>query len=1649
MSALNFPDDPADVGNVYVGDNGVTYDYVNGKWRGRTASPLGAANLGKFVIVDDPGLAILSTTGTGYDIVIAATQGEGAQYISIPNNENAALGSNLIIGTSTSTSAVRIQSDTSAWTFGTDGVLTLPDANLVDYPAGVISFNFEGNNFNQLRNHNSTVFLESVEDAAPGYEVYGKGAILTQLAVSNNDVIIHTNMQGNIELGNIWTFGADGTTTFPDNTIKVTTSTNITVAGVAGITSSLAWYNIFGELNNSTSTNVTIDGSVVYDTEGNLFVLGSTYADGGDFPGVNLFLKYSPQGELLWRKTWSDDSGDACGSYNASLRFQPMAGTATIDTIVWASNGNSWSSDYFAGYIGTMDLEGNLVDLQGQPRAPLAIPDYRITDIVPSVTDIEGAVLSGSWYDREGTEYKYASIGAVDFNDTGFGVNYVFNPSDSYNYNDGGHFKSINVLGTGTAVWATGAYVSTEWGGNTTKTILGIVQAGQAEPQPSLYTIGANYSDYSMWTEDSGSDADGNIYGLINVWGYNNDTSIQYNNYTVLASNTPDGFLTINRWQKKITRVGADDGSFTTHGLGLVNHEGFVYVSLYLGVNSGNNSDFGLLKLDAATGAVVWARIIGSPYTESSWDSNGYGSSSDITVDPTGTYISFTASTNDPVGVSSPQANNFTIQYPLDGSLLGAFNQFGIYDSIDAFVVTDHDFNVVDITDSTTINVLSFTVTTATITATATTVGEGWTNFRWPLEAEVTGTSDQTWTFGADGGLTIPDDIQDANGSVIRVATTSTAPTRTDGQLWFNSEEGRTYIKYNGQWLDASPTQIPSPETYLDDIQIDGSTLSVGDYAWTFGGATDTFPGDIYDAEGPIVRFATTSTAPARANGQLWFNSEEGRTYIKYNGAWVDANPTQIPAPETYLDDIQVDGSEFLINGYSLTVDETGTLLVDGQQVTGSGGATDSITSGSYSVYVADTGVVTMATSRGNVEFGALPEPGGPSHFHIMKSSEDTGMDLFFGDDYNYVLQRGNSNAETAGHTNDYGVEIGAKDLSTGTSNQYVWRFETDGVLTLSTASTILGTGTDPNVYIETSTTSTTSTWTFGTNGILTLPAATPIIKGGGTGTDVTIIASTGLLYYSSQFDGTQYLEFLDAANLKLGDSTAFTIECWVYETEYYPAKNAVIIQKGGQKSVSYATYQLTLANDTIIFNTGTGGGGANTGGKTVSSDTPLPLDQWVHVAVVWDGTNINLYQNGVNVGTTAADPLEMGDNSGSVTIGTISGGNGNDNFVGKISNLRIVKNTPVYTGTFIPSATPLTSIANTSLLTCNSNTVVVNETIVNSSPWGLNSDRTWTFDADGGLSFPQGSTITETTATTVITPPGASAGQSLVIRPTAGGVDPETSHIHLVAGNPTTVDLYLGDDDQYVKIEKNGGNVDIGTNSSTNHWTFGADGTTLFPNAAIDGGTAPIELKSRSWSQLTYNNADMTPATNTNHSTTFYVEGGGAQLEIFRWDGDSVLQHRQWSFSNDGTLTLPDTGTITFSDATVQTTAYVAANVVNKTSGSWTLATGANTVSITVPPNRNYTMWVNGTCDNGIVTWNATVNVSNTNVPAIGSQYAWYYALGNALVLTAIPNQIVGTAGVISTSSSYVGSTANVFTFGITNNSTSSQVINWGYTTL
>ena len=134
---------------------------------------------------------------------------------------------------------------------------------------------------------------------------------------------------------------------------------------------------------------------------------------------------------------------------------------------------------------------------------------------------------------------------------------------------------------------------------------------------------------------------------------------------------------------------------------------------------------------------------------------------------------------------------------------------------------------------------------------------------------------------------------------------------------------------------------------------------------------------------------------------------------------------------------------------------------------------------------------------------------------------------------------------------------------------------------------------------------------------------------------------------------------------------------------------------------------------------------------------------------------------------------------------------------------------------------------------------------------------------------------------------------------------------------------------------------------------------------------------------------------------------------------------------------------------------AYAAANTsisgtTSKTTGSWTVATGTNTYSITVTAPGTYQIWVRGNIPNGIIAYIATAVVTNTNVPVVGAQYAWVYNGGGSPIdFTSIPNQFTGTANTIVRSSVAPSATTNRFDFGINNSSGSSQTVQWGYVTL
>jgi hypothetical protein len=251
------------------------------------------------------------------------------------------------------------------------------------------------------------------------------------------------------------------------------------------------------------------------------------------------------------------------------------------------------------------------------------------------------------------------------------------------------------------------------------------------------------------------------------------------------------------------------------------------------------------------------------------------------------------------------------------------------------------------------------------------------------------------------------------------------------------------------------------------------------------------------------------------------------------------------------------------------------------------------------------------------------------------------------------------------------------------------------------------------------------------------------------------------------------------------------------------------------------------------------------------------------------------------------------------------------------------------------------------------------------------------------------------------------------------------------------------------VNIATANGNIVI-TSSGTNGWNFDTTGNLTIPGSS--GGfiktIANASIGIAAVDNGTNNPAQLLSMTNAGAATSI-VSAYSTNVAIQTNASGSI---NTWSFDNTGNLTLPTGGNIS-TTGNVTANNFIGngsqlTNVATSTTGNWTLTPGVNTVNLSVPINGTYSIWVRGNIPNGIVTYTATAVVTNTNVPVLGSSYGWYYEAGNALVLTSIPTQFVGTVNNIS-NAVVVTTTANVFTFGITNNSGNTAVVNYGYTKL
>jgi hypothetical protein len=255
--------------------------------------------------------------------------------------------------------------------------------------------------------------------------------------------------------------------------------------------------------------------------------------------------------------------------------------------------------------------------------------------------------------------------------------------------------------------------------------------------------------------------------------------------------------------------------------------------------------------------------------------------------------------------------------------------------------------------------------------------------------------------------------------------------------------------------------------------------------------------------------------------------------------------------------------------------------------------------------------------------------------------------------------------------------------------------------------------------------------------------------------------------------------------------------------------------------------------------------------------------------------------------------------------------------------------------------------------------------------------------------------------------------------------------------------------------------------------WTFSNTGTTTFPTgvrlsnargANTVNFTTDIDKSfqietqtsttSRLWSFGTDGNLTLPQFANINFSNGVNILStvgagsyGNANVAsyLLNFDGDIEFTSSTARIGNVDVITVGDH---------IQSPAYrfsngvsILSGVVSKTTGSWTVTVGTNTYSFTVPTSGTYQLWVNCNIPNGILAYNATATVTNSNVPVVGQQFAWVYNGGGTPVdFVSIPNQFTGTANTIVRSNTAPSATTNRFDFGINNTSGGNVTVSYGW---
>ena len=309
--------------------------------------------------------------------------------------------------------------------------------------------------------------------------------------------------------------------------------------------------------------------------------------------------------------------------------------------------------------------------------------------------------------------------------------------------------------------------------------------------------------------------------------------------------------------------------------------------------------------------------------------------------------------------------------------------------------------------------------------------------------------------------------------------------------------------------------------------------------------------------------------------------------------------------------------------------------------------------------------------------------------------------------------------------------------------------------------------------------------------------------------------AITGSTFFST----TEHFLSFDSSDINF-DTGDFTVEAYVFHTG---GNDDTIIS-----DVSGWTFTYGASGNLRFY--------MATGSNVVDATSSFISNEWVHVAVVRSSGTLTFYQNGTAVGSHSYSH-DIANNSGTTYIGKYHSGVV-QNFIGHISNLRVVQGTALYTGAFTPPTSRLEKTSDTVLLTCNSASNVLNEetgkSLMNENPNYPQADQPGPIASrfvpdvgeDHGTTFGE-NTVFDTLSYMV--PPGGTTAQSNRGRGVFGGgytSSPSGAAVKRI---------------YYIQIDSMGTSAEFGDTNKAAAW--GQGGCSSSTRGLFTGGTNPTNL--------------------------------------------------------------------------------------------------------------------------------------------------------------------------------------------------------------